>query len=503
MERHFLTFYPNIFFLPLSLQGYKGAKGMASFSPCELIAYIREHSSCYQGTTECPAYPTELVFALDISQDTTLQMFEQMKKIVTETVNQTNIRESNCPVGARVAVVSYSSNTNYLIRFTDFQSKNKLLQELRRLSFQRTTNRRDIGGSMKFVARHLFKRTLQGANVRKVAVFFSNEESGHPSSVNAELLEYSALEIVPVILAFNNITEVNRAFLMDDSGQAQVIAIPTRGDYSPFLKRFQLCTLCYDKCKPDAVCGRTRRTRSPWEYVDAAFVLDSSRKINPDEFKKLKEFLSRALDHFEISSQPATSSVGDRVAMVSHAAPAFRPQNQVVPVKKQFDLVTFSTTQFMKKYIQESVQQLDGGAAVGHAIQWTINHIFSYTPNPRKHKVIIVISVGGTSHWDKAVLKKVSLRAKCQGYALLVVSVGQTYNSTELEELASYPLEQHLVQLGRIHKPELNYAVMFLKPFLHFLRNGFNSYPPAELRTKCHKVSTKKSRHVFRHHSHK
>lgn len=32
---------------------------------------------------------------------------------------------------------------------------------------------------------------------------------------------------------------------MDDSGQFQVITIPTGGDYSPFLKRFQLCTLCY------------------------------------------------------------------------------------------------------------------------------------------------------------------------------------------------------------------------------------------------------------------
>ncbi|XP_060539737.1 collagen alpha-6(VI) chain-like [Pantherophis guttatus] len=488
---------------PLGRRGNKGFKGMASFSPCELIAYIRKHSSCYQGTAKCPAYATELVFALDISQDTTLQMFEQMKKIITETVNQTNIRENNCPVGARVAVVSYSSNTNYLIRFIDFQNKKKLLQELNRLSLQRTTNRRDIGGSMRFVARHLFKRTLQSANVRKVAVFFSNGESDHPSSVNTALLEYSALEIVPVILAFNNVPEINRAFLMDDSGQFQVITIPTGGDYSPFLKRFQLCTLCYDKCKPDAACERNRRTRPPWEYVDAAFILDSSSKINPDEFEKLKEFLSRALNHFDISSQPATSSVGDRIALVSHAVPALKPQTQVIPVKKEFDLVTFNTTQLMKKYIQEYVQQLDGQTAVGHAIQWTINHIFSHTPNPRKYKVIIIISVGGTSQWDKAMLKKVSLRAKCQGYAFLVVSVGQNYNSTELQELASYPLEQHVIQLGRIHKPELNYAIMFLKPFLYFLHNGFNSYPPSELRTKCHKMSTKKSRHVLKHHSHK
>lgn len=238
-----------------------------------------------------------------------------------------------------------------------------------------------------------------------------------------------------------------------------------------FVKSNLTFCLFPDKCKPDAACELNRRTRPPWEYVDAAFILDSSSKLNPDEFEKLKEFLSRALNHFDISSQPATSSVGDRIALVSHAVLAFKPQTQVIPVKKEFDLVTFNTTQLMKKYIQEYVQQLDGQSAVGHAIQWTINHIFLHTPYPRKHKVIIIISVGGTSQWDKTVLKKVSLRAKCQGYALLVVSVGRVYNSTELQELASYPLEQHLIQLGRIHKPELNYAIMFLKPFLRFLQS--------------------------------
>lgn len=139
-------------------------------------------------------------------------MFEQMKKIVTETVNQTNIRESNCPVGARVAIVSYSSNTNYLIRFTDFQNKKKLLQELSGLSLQRTTNRPDIGESMRFVARHIFKRTLQGANVRKVAVFFSNGESDHPDSIGTAVLEFSALGIQPAVITFKNIPEIGQAF---------------------------------------------------------------------------------------------------------------------------------------------------------------------------------------------------------------------------------------------------------------------------------------------------
>uniref|UniRef100_A0ABM5GMN7 Collagen alpha-6(VI) chain n=1 Tax=Pogona vitticeps TaxID=103695 RepID=A0ABM5GMN7_9SAUR len=482
---------------PPGRKGVKGAKGGASLSPCKLIAYIREHSCNKHGTPECPAYPTELVFALDVSQDTTHQLFQHMKKIVIETVNGIKIRESNCPVGARVAIVSYSSDTRYLVRFSDFRSKSRLLQEVNALSYQRSPSRRDLGGSMRFVARNVFKRTLQGDNVRKVAVFFSNGQSVNPVSINTAVIEFSALNIVPAVIAFNNILDINQSFAMDDSGQYQVIAFPSKGDYTTFLHKLQLCTLCYDKCKPDVACAR--RTQPQEAYVDAVFILDSSQKIDPREFEKMKDFLSSSLDHFDVSSEPATSSVGDRIALVSHAPPAFQPHLQNSPVKVEFDLITYREKEVMKKHIQESVQQLGGVVAVGHAIQWTINNIFSEVPSPRKHKMITVISAGETSPWDKELLKKISLRAKCQGYVLLVFSLGPTYNHTELEDLASLPLEQHLIQLGRIHQPELKYAQMFLKAFLHLLRTDkTNDYPPVELRAKCTKIMHQRTRYASR-----
>lgn len=227
-----------------------------------------------------------------------------------------------------------------------------------------------------------------------------------------------------------------------------------------------------DKCEPSAECEHTRRIHPQRENVDVAFIFDNSQTTSRGEFEKMKDFLSKALDNLDVSSEPAMSSMGDRVAVVSYATPAaFQSQTQKVPVKTEFDLVTYRSTQLMKEHIRESIHQLNGGAAVGHALQWTINHIFSDAPRPRKHKAVIVLSAGETSSWDKEALKKVSLRAKCQGYALWVLSLGQAYNSPELEELASPPLEQHLIQLGRIHKPELDYAVRFLKPFLRFLRS--------------------------------
>nr|XP_056713046.1 collagen alpha-6(VI) chain [Euleptes europaea] len=476
-------------------RGAKGTKGLASFSPCELIEYVREHSPCWKGAQVCPVYPTELVFALDVSQDTTPAIFERMREIIIEIVNSTRIRWSNCPVGARVAVVSYNSNTHHLIRFSDFKDKRQLLQELKSLSYQRSSSGRDIGGSMRFVARHVFKRTLQGANLRKVAVFFSNGQSTNTVSINTAVLELSALDILPVVIAFKNVPEVNRAFLMDDSGLFQVINIHQGGDYTPALQRFQLCILCYDKCKPNPSCLR-EETASPPSYVDAAFILESSRKVSPLEFTKLKDFLSLALDNFDVSAQPESTLTGDRLAVVSHALPDFRPQTQKSPAKTEFDLVTYNSKERMKRHIQESVQQLNGATALGHAIQWTITNVFTKAPNQRKHKAIFVISAGETSRWDKEVLKDAALRAKCQGYTLFVLSLGHEYDNVELGELVSRPVEHHLVQLGRCHKAELGYAERFLKPFLHLLRNEINSYPPAQLRRRCSNISSQEPIYV-------
>uniref|UniRef100_G1KAT1 VWFA domain-containing protein n=1 Tax=Anolis carolinensis TaxID=28377 RepID=G1KAT1_ANOCA len=446
-------------------KGIRGQKNSFSVLPIALF--------CMLGRLECPVYPTELVFALDVSHDTTPQLFQRMKEIVIEVVNNTKIRESNCPEGARVAVVSYSSDTDHLIRFSDFHRKRQLIQELAALSYQRLANKADLGRSMRYVARNIFKRTLPGATVRKVAVFFSSGQSVNLNSINTAILEFSAFDIVLAAITFNSTSEINRALTMDDSEKFQVITIPRRGDYTPFLHKLLLCTLCYDKCNPNLACEHTRRNQPPWAYVDIAFILDSSWKMNPSEFEKLGSFLSRALDNFVVSSDPVISSLGDRVAIVSHAPSLFQTQIQKNPVKKEFDLVTYGETRLMKKHIQESLQHLGGAPAVGHAIQWTLNHIFSSAPSPRKHKVIVVISAGESSPWDKDLLKKVSLRAKCQGYALLVLSLGPTYNTTELEEVASPPLEQHLIQLGRIHKPDLDYALQFLKTFLHLLRSKY------------------------------
>lgn len=135
-----------------------------------------------------------------------------MRDVILSVVNDLNIRENNCPVGARVVVVAYDSGTSYLIRWSDYHTKKQLLQLLSQIKYRVPTEARDIGNAMRFVARNVFKRTYAGANVRRVAVFFSNGQTSSKSSIITATMELSALDISPAVFAFNDRAFLDEAF---------------------------------------------------------------------------------------------------------------------------------------------------------------------------------------------------------------------------------------------------------------------------------------------------
>lgn len=205
-------------------------------------------------------------------------------------------------------------------------------------------------------------------------------------------------------------------------------------------------------------------------FMDVAFLIDASQRVGNDEFQEVKAFITSVLDYFHIAPNPLTSTLGDRVAVLSYSPPGYVPNGEECPVFLEFDLITYDSIYQMKHHLRDSLQQLNGDVFTGHALQWTIDNVFAGTPNLRKNKVIFVISAGETNPLDKEVLRNVSLRAKCQGYSIFVFSFGPIHSDKELEELASHPLDHHLVQLGRTHKPDLNYIIKFVKPFVHLIR---------------------------------
>lgn len=220
-----------------------------------------------------------------------------------------------------------------------------------------------------------------------------------------------------------------------------------------------------DKCFPNTCAKEIFLPEN--SYMDVAFLLDSSRNIANDDFKAMKTFVSSALDNFRIASNPSVSGSGDRIALLSYSSwNSSRRKNGTV--KTEFKFTTYDNQVLMKNHIKNSLHKQNGEANLGHALLWIMENLFPGTPNLRKHKVIFVVSAG-QNYERKEIVRQMALKAKCQGYVIFVISLGSTYEEN-MEELASYPLDQHLIQLGRVHKPDLNYIVKFLKPFIHSVR---------------------------------
>lgn len=159
----------------------------------------------------CPVYPTELVFGLDMSQDVNPVAFERQRAAVLSLIEDMAVSESNCPSGARVAVVGYSSYVKHLIRFQDYRRKKQLLDMVKDIALERTGNTPKLGGAMRFVGHNVFKRVRAGPMTRKVAVFFSNSLTQVDSDVHTAIMEYRGLDIVPAVVSLRNAPSISRA----------------------------------------------------------------------------------------------------------------------------------------------------------------------------------------------------------------------------------------------------------------------------------------------------
>uniref|UniRef100_A0A3Q2NVZ6 VWFA domain-containing protein n=1 Tax=Fundulus heteroclitus TaxID=8078 RepID=A0A3Q2NVZ6_FUNHE len=159
---------------------------------------------CPAGPLQCPAYPTELVFGLDMSSDVGPADFREQRQVVLSMLKDVSIAEGNCPKGARVSVVAYSRHTKRLVRFQEHRGRKQLMEAVENLALERTTERRHLGAAMRFVGRNVFKRVRAGRTTRKVAVFFSNGQPQDPSNVAAAVMEYRAQNIILAVIALKS-----------------------------------------------------------------------------------------------------------------------------------------------------------------------------------------------------------------------------------------------------------------------------------------------------------
>lgn len=123
-----------------------------------------------------------------------------MRDVVLRIVDELTIAESNCPRGARVAVVTYNNEVITEIRFADSRKKSVLLDKIKNLQVVLTSKQQSLETAMSFVARNTFKRVRNGFLMRKVAVFFSNKPTRASPQLREAVLKLSDAGITPLFL---------------------------------------------------------------------------------------------------------------------------------------------------------------------------------------------------------------------------------------------------------------------------------------------------------------
>uniref|UniRef100_A0A3Q3MP21 Collagen type VI alpha 6 chain n=1 Tax=Mastacembelus armatus TaxID=205130 RepID=A0A3Q3MP21_9TELE len=465
-------------------RGPRGLPGARDISECQLVTYIKDNCACSAaGQSSCPAYPTELVFSLDMSEDVTPTAFERQRIALLSLLEDISIAESNCPTGARVAVMGYSSYTKYLIRFQDYHRKTQLINAVKNIALERTANRRHLGASMRFVGQNVFKRVRAGVLMRKLAFFFSSGPTQDVEDIVTAMMEYRALNIIPVVIALRNMPTVSQAMQIDDSGSS-IFTVLGR-DMSADLRKVRNCALCYDPCRPLEECAFIQKPVQPQEVdVDLVMVADSSREMQADEYAGVQQLLGSVVSQLAVSQRPRQPGNQARVSVVQ--------QSGTQTPRVEFGLQTYQDQKTMRTQI-EKMQQLAGPSALGHTLEFTLKEVFLKASQPRRRRALLAVVGTQTVDVDQAKLRYISQKAKCEGVAFFVVTVGDGYSQAQVEQLASLPLQQHLIHVDRLKAEEQGYAQRFIRVFLSALNRGMNTYPPPSLKQACDQLSGQSS----------
>ncbi|KAM9550079.1 collagen alpha-3(VI) chain isoform 6-T6 [Guaruba guarouba] len=473
--------------------GLKGDKG-ESRDQCALVRNIKDKCREYLSPKECPVFPTELAFAIDTSSGVVREVFNRMKQTVLRVVNNLTIAESNCPRGARVALVTYNNEVTTEIRFADARKKSSLLQQIQNFQATLTTKPRSLETAMSFVARNTFKRARSGFLMRKVAVFFSNGDTRASQQLNDAVLKLYDAGVMPVFLTSRQDPVLTRALEINNTAVGHAIVLPTSSSQlNETIQRLLTCHICLDVCDPDPICGfgsqrpvfRDRRAAPTDIDTDIAFIMDSSESTTPLQFNEMKKYISHLVSNLEISSEPKISQHHARVAVLQQAPYEYETNSSFPPVKTEFSLTDYESKEKIINYLHNQMTQLHGTKAIGSAIKHTMAHVFESAPNPRDIKVIVLMMTGKVNKQELEYLQKIVTGAKCKGYFFVVLGIGRKVDVKNIYSLASEPNDVFFKLVdkpGELHEEPL---LRFGRLLPSFIRSDFAFNLSPELRKQC------------------
>ncbi|XP_007530203.1 matrilin-3 [Erinaceus europaeus] len=161
--------------------------------------------------------------------------------------------------------------------------------------------------------------------------------------------------------------------------------------------------------------------------LDLVFILDSSRSVRPQEFSKVKTFVSRIIDTLAIGPEDT------RVAVVNYAS----------TVRVEFPLRAHLDRRSLQRAVA-GLEPLSTGTMSGLALQTAMEQVLTVRagargPAARIPKVAVIVTDGRPQ--DQ--VAPVAARARARGIELYAVGVGRAPLGS-LRSMASAPLRDHV-----------------------------------------------------------
>uniref|UniRef100_A0A665UX84 Collagen type VI alpha 3 chain n=1 Tax=Echeneis naucrates TaxID=173247 RepID=A0A665UX84_ECHNA len=413
------------------------------------------------GKQECPLYPTELAFALDTSGKVDRTTFNNMRNTVVQLVKDITIAESNCPRGARVAVTMYNTDVITEVRFADAMKKRALVQHIEGLQTLTNNKARNLEGAMSFVAHSTFKRVRSGFLMRKVAIFFVGGPLDQAKAVTSAALRLHDAGIATLFLVNREERALSRALQVNNTALGQVIVLPRPGSaqYNATLQKIMKCHICFDSCSPDQICdyvppftSRDRRSFTTDVDIDMAFVLDSSESTYPTFFTEIKRYIAQIVEHLQVSSNPTSSAHHARVSVIQQAPYEYLHNKTGSPIHVDIGLTEHRSAEDIVRFLLNKTPQLEGGRALGAAIESTVEQVFDKAPLPRDRKVLMLFVTGSVEE-DEEQLVRIAAEVKCKGFFLVILGVGDKLSAGDahvLSRMASEPSDVFFKRLDTI-----------------------------------------------------
>nr|XP_004610953.1 unnamed protein product [Sorex araneus] len=472
--------------------GHKGNRG-DSVDQCALIQNIKDKCPCCYGPLECPVFPTELAFALDTSEGVTQDVFSRMRDVLLGLVGELTIAESNCPRGARVAVLTYNNEVTTEIRFADSRRKSALLDSIRDLQVALTSKQPSLETAMAFVARNTFKRVRGGFLLRKVAVFFSHKPVRASPELREAVLKLSDAGVTPLFLTAQEDRQLASALQINNTAVGHTLVLPAQRDLGDFLKKVLTCHVCLDVCNIDPSCGfgswkpvfRDRRAAGSNMDMDVAFILDSSETTTLFQFNEMKKYVAHLVRQLELSPDPKGSPHLARVAVVQQAPHGAAGNASVAPVQVDVALTSFSSKERLLAFLGRGLRPLQGTGALGRAIEHTVGRVLERAPQPRGLRLVVLLLTGAVRGQQLREAQAAVLRARCKGYFFVTLGIGRALNIGDLQALASEPSDvffKLVDQAGELGEEPLLRFGRLLPSFVG-RENAFHLSP--ELRKQC------------------